>query len=444
MTNLQYIQIVLELWGGVFCLIASICAFIEKDMNPKESKGVISIQVCNAMLLFCDALSWIFRGDESVLGFYMVRVSNYFVFALGYVLLAIVTAYISQTIAQSKTKVDKYIINTIYFICVAAILVLTVSQFTHFYYDFDATNHYYRKNLHWLSLAFGIVGQILNAVLTFRHRKNLHRMRYIAFLSYLFLPVLAMIIQIAVYGISLLNLFITISVLLMFVESLFWNAKRVIEQEKKMVQKEKELNEAKINTLMSQIQPHFLFNSLTTIRHLCRKNPEEAIAAIDEFTAFLRGNTEAINRKTCIRFQQELELVNNYLHLEKMRFGDKLMITYDIQADDFLLPALSVQPLVENAVKHGIMGKMDGGVIHISTREEKAEYIICVEDNGIGFDASELTKALHDPSVSKRSHVGMMSVMSRIDLMCHGTLEVNSTRGVGTLMTIHIPKNTED
>lgn len=148
-----------------------------------------------------------------------------------------------------------------------------------------------------------------------------------------------------------------------------------------MVEKEHELIESKISSMMSQIQPHFMFNTLSVIKYLCKKDPSEAAEAIDEFSVFLRASTDSVNRKTCVTFEEEMELVKNYLALEKRRFGDKLEIVYDIKANGFLIPALSIQPIVENAVKYGIRGKIEGGTLIISVDEDDKNNIITVIDD---------------------------------------------------------------
>ena len=122
------------------------------------------------------------------------------------------------------------------------------------------------------------------------------------------------------------------------------------ELTKQLVKKEKEMAESKITTAISQIQPHFIFNSLSTIKFLVKKDQMEALEAIDEFSDYLRGSMDSLTRKCCVPFSEELELVNHYMYLEKKRFGDKINIKYDIQLDGFMVPALSVQPIVENAV----------------------------------------------------------------------------------------------
>lgn len=203
-------------------------------------------------------------------------------------------------------------------------------------------------------------------------------------------------------------------------------------------QMQKELYEAKVSLMVSQIQPHFLYNSLTSIAMMCTKDPKTARAATINFADYLRGNMNSLKQKAPVPFTQELEHLKKYLMLEQMRFGDLLHIEYDIQATDFVIPQLSVQPLVENAVKHGVGMKEDGGTVTIATREEDDCYKVIISDDGVGFDTS---KPIEDDG---RSHVGMENVRQRLKELCDADVIIESEIGKGTVATIRIPKKTEE
>lgn len=184
---------------------------------------------------------------------------------------------------------------------------------------------------------------------------------------------------------------------------------------------------------MSQIQPHFLYNALGSISTLCDLDPAQARDATDHFAEYLRMNLESMERFSPIPFERELNHIHTYLWLETMRFGDKLRVTYDIRTTDFQIPALSVQPLVENAVKHGICAREQGGSILLSTQEQENDYIITVEDDGVGFD---VYKEKQDGNL----HMGIQNVRSRLNLMVGGTLSIDSRPDHGTTARITIPK----
>ena len=204
-----------------------------------------------------------------------------------------------------------------------------------------------------------------------------------------------------------------------------------IEAEKQAM--ELKLQESQISIMLSQIQPHFLYNTLNSIYQLCETNPMRAKAMVNFFAEYLRNNLSTLEEPGLISFDTELSHVKTYLEIEKIRFEDTLEIEYDIKCSEFFLPVLTVQPIVENAVKHGTSKKRGGGRVVISTLEDAEYYIVKVLDTGCGFDPSV-------PKNDGKSHVGIENVRQRLSNMCEGSLMIESEVGVGTLATIRIPK----
>lgn len=202
-------------------------------------------------------------------------------------------------------------------------------------------------------------------------------------------------------------------------------------------QMQKELYEAKVAVMVSQIRPHFMYNALTSIAMMCQIDPDTAQESIVTFADYLRGNMDSLSRTAPVPFEKELEHLKKYLYIEKLRFADLLNIEYDIEATGFYLPLLSIQPLVENAVKHGVGMKEDGGTVTIATRETETAYEVIVSDDGVGFD----TKAQR-PDDGK-SHVGMENTKKRLHDMCGGELRIESVIGEGTTATVILPKDSQ-
>ena len=210
--------------------------------------------------------------------------------------------------------------------------------------------------------------------------------------------------------------------------------KQVAEIASERERAEKELYEAKVAVMTSQIQPHFMYNALTSIAMMCQIDPETAQEATVTFAKYLRGNMDSLKQTKPVPFEAELEHLKKYLYIEKLRFGKKLNVEYDIKATDFCIPMLSVQPLVENAVKHGVGMKKKGGTVTISTRETDSAFEVIISDNGVGFDTSA------PKADDGRSHVGMENTRSRLKQMCGGEITIQSTVGEGTTATITLPK----
>lgn len=206
------------------------------------------------------------------------------------------------------------------------------------------------------------------------------------------------------------------------------------EYEIKVKKQESELARMSVDIMLSQIQPHFLYNALGTISHLCKHDPVDAQKAIQEFSAFLRGNMDSLKDRDPVPFDQELNHVMNYLRLEQRRFQSRLKVVYEIQSTDFFIPPLSLQPLVENAVRHGILQKDEGGVLTIRTWEGEEDFFVAVEDDGVGFE-----RASRLPDLGDHAHIGIENVRGRLASAVGGTLSIDSS-DQGTTVTLTIPK----
>ena len=202
-----------------------------------------------------------------------------------------------------------------------------------------------------------------------------------------------------------------------------------LEAEKSMV--EAELKESRISIMLSQIQPHFIYNTLGTIERMCLKDPEKAFNLVRNFSLYLRGNFSELDSVTPIRFAEELKHVEYYVNIEKVRFPD-ICIEYDVEVTEFVVPALSVQPLVENAIKHGLMRLETGGTVVIRSYETLTHFCVEVADNGAGFDTNA--------PIDEKKHVGLRNIRGRLNAMVNGDLVLESTPGVGTKAVIMIPK----
>ena len=231
----------------------------------------------------------------------------------------------------------------------------------------------------------------------------------------------------------LLIVFISVAVIRWEVEK---NMQGILESQRIEAEKqamELKLQESQISIMLSQIQPHFLYNTLNSIYQLCETNPMRARSMVNFFAEYLRNNLSTLEDPGLVSFETELAHIKTSLEIEQIRFEDTLEIEYDIKCNDFYLPVLTVQPIVENAVKHGTSKKRGGGKVVISTEEDTKNYIIKVSDTGCGFDPSV-------PKNDGKSHIGIKNVRQRLSHMCQGSLTIESEINVGTLATIRIPK----
>lgn len=186
----------------------------------------------------------------------------------------------------------------------------------------------------------------------------------------------------------------------------------------------------RIQIMMTQIQPHFLYNTLATLKAMCKKDPDTAAELAEKFGQYLRQNLDSLGTVGRIPFEKELEHTRLYAGIEMVRF-ENVEVKYNISDASFTVPPLSLQPLVENAIKHGVRIR-DKGVVEITTAFKDGFHEITVSDNGSGFDAKKAEKA-------EGSHIGLKNVRERIEQMCNGTLTIDSREDEGTTITIRIP-----
>lgn len=440
MFNRQSIHIAMLLWGGIFCLISALCMCMSRNFDRQKRKWMLFMQITVAVLLFSDAFAWGFRGDGSVMGYGMVRISNFLVFLMSDVLMLgfhhYTCCYLFDGDWQSGLEtpggiryksfknlpIHRIRLNDL--LAVFGMVLVVLSQYFHFYYYFDQHNFYHRSGGFILSLALPFVGMLIDLSLIIQYQSRISREIFVSLISYIFLPMVAVIVQIFYYGISMINISISISMILMFVVA-------VVEQNENLAHKEKEAAHLRISLMLSQISPHFIYNSLTTIQGLCEKDPVLAKETVGEFAGYLRGNLESLSEEGTISFERELKHVQCYLAIEKKRFGSRVNVEYHIKEEDFMIPALTLQPIVENAVKHGICKKEGGGTVFISTERKADRIYITVRDDGAGFDM--------DRQEQGRNHVGLDNVKSRLKSMCRGSLLIESRPGAGTVVVIALP-----
>ena len=208
-------------------------------------------------------------------------------------------------------------------------------------------------------------------------------------------------------------------------------AAKAKELEMEKVALNAELTETRISTMMSQIRPHFIYNTLGSIEQLCEIDPQKAGELVHDFAKYLRGNFGELDNPKPILMSQEMDHVHHYVSIENVRFPD-MTFTFEMNSSDFAIPALTVQPIVENAIKHGLMKLQKGGAIRVVSYETDTDYCVSVEDDGVGFDTSLL--------LDERKHVGLRNIRERLKAMVNGTLEIESSVGVGTKVLIKIPK----
>lgn len=274
----------------------------------------------------------------------------------------------------------------------------------------------------WLYFFFLAMPMVVNIGIILNFRRMLTNRKAISFLFYELLVAAAVVVDTVIGEITLAHVVVAFCLIQIYITV-------QIEYEK---QQEEQLLQQRISIMISQIQPHFLYNVLTSIRALCRIDAREAESALTDFTLYLRGNLDSLSNTGCIPFLQELQHTKHYVDLEKMRFGRDLTVLFNTPVTQFSLPPLTLEPIVENAVRHGVMQRLQGGTVIISTSETESDFVVTVSDDGIGFDAEQLAAG--------GKHIGLWNVRERLAAVCSGHMEIESGIDKGTNVTMCIPK----
>lgn len=196
--------------------------------------------------------------------------------------------------------------------------------------------------------------------------------------------------------------------------------------------------DAEIAFLRSQIKPHFLFNALNSIAALCRESPDKAEDVIIQLSQYLRGSFDFKTLDSLTTVKKERELLEAYLNIEKVRFGKRLNTRYEIdESINLSIPPLILQPLVENAVRHGLMACVNGGTVIISIQRDRGKAVFTIEDTGVGMEPSQVTRLLNQ--IPDGNGVGIWNINQRLRLIYGTELEIRSQKGSGTVVSFQLP-----
>ena len=401
-------------------LIHAVNALIKKNRRKDENRLLVFLLFTAFHFLVYLIFTLVkvkYTSDPYIISFYTIfyifnniEVFLFFLYTIEYIQ------------PEKKTKKILTLVNLVLFSIF--IILDIVNIFTGMFFT-SVSGEYTRSKTMLISQGYQLILFILVFVLTVFNKK-LNLRKKLAFGSYCVLPLIAIILQNTFkgYAIAYLSIIIAIEILFLFL-NLQKNIELSIEQEKN--------KEAQIKIMMSQIQPHFIYNSLSSISTLIPIDPKKAQKSLDDFTEYLRHNLSSLTQTNLIPFEDELRHIQTYVSLEKVRFNERLNVVYDIQTTDFYVPPLSLQPLVENAVKHGILKKVEGGTLLFKTFETEEAYVVEIKDDGVGFDSK-------DVNFDSNKHFGINNIKHRLSSMCHGELVVESQPNKGSLAVVKFYK----
>ena len=394
-----------------------------KSRNLSYMRNFVWIVCMNLVMLIGECGLWIMKlGFKNV---WLTKLFGFFSYGGGTIMalfyLFCILSFVEERGAPDVSYRSAYLMRIV---CGCYLVLVFLSMFNGMLFQVDAHGNLTDGSYYWIALLIDPMILLIEILVVVHYRKNLSRFGTIVMLNYGLVSLLTTGLQSIWYPVPEL-LACTLALLLMFM-LFYW------EMAKNLVENERELMQSQVSLAISQIQPHFLYNTLSTIAELCRKDSAMAEEVTNRFALYLRGNLEHMGDSFPVEFSKELKHVQTYLWIEKIRFQDELQVVYDIQTEDFIIPALTVQPLVENAVKHGMMGSENVCTITIRTKCVERGYQVIIEDDGCGFDPEQVKN-------DGRKHIGIESVRNRLRFMVGGILTVRSVIGKGTTVIIEIP-----
>ena len=294
-------------------------------------------------------------------------------------------------------------------------VLLAVTQFTTFIYSIDSSNVYHRGTWYPLLLVPPVLLMGMNLAALYRRKSRLSPNQMKALRTALTFPIISILLQMVLFGLRFVVLGTMTSAMIMFIYIL----KEQVEESARQ----------QINIKVLQMRPHFIYNIMTSIYYLCGLDPKKAQSVIEDFTVYLRKNFSAVVKHGLIPFDEELEHTKAYLAIEKARYEKLLFVEYDTPYTSFRLPPLTLQPIVENAVKHGVDAELSPLHIMIRTTQTENGHKVIVEDTGPGFSEQDYGDG---------AHIGISNIKERLRIMCGGILEIEAREDSGTVVTLSV------
>ena len=420
------ISLLFDHTGFIISILGLILVLRNDILEKRSHQYFLWIFIILIAATVSDTVSWLTYGRPGS-GWILASKTGLFLESVfSGALIPLLSGFLLYSAGEEKVFRNR-ILQTISAIFAIYFVVLIYTQFSTTIYYYDELNTYYRGPWYPILLVLPILMSILCIWLLCTKRTRLFKEQKAAFASYILIPVVSMIVQMLFYGVNIIALGTSIAAFIMLINV-------ISDHRKQYYMQQVENSKLKTEILLSQIQPHFLFNTLGTISHLCTDAPE-AKKAIGLFSRYLRGNIDVLSHEMLIPFDKEIDHARMYLELEKLRFGDSLQISWDLSCTDFMIPSLTLQPLVENAVRYGVRGNADGcGTVRIQSRDCGDYYEISVLDSGPGFYPDQTRWSV------ERSHIGIDNVKERLRAVCNGEFRIQSYPGRGTQATIILPK----
>lgn len=421
----MFVQITIECWNELFLLLLIIVMQISRHKDRYDRfAGNVKIPLTNELIIFylaiflynfVNIITLIFSGQDSVASYYIMRIGVFCYYLIGafqtLLFLEVAKTYIAK---KNNDKRLERVITAFQFLEVPNLLFLLITPSTGILYFIDEHNNYNRSWGFYVWQGITIITFVfIGAILLLYRKKTDLFIKQIITVAFV-LPMAGFLMSFFYDSFNFNNIMVSVSDLLMFILYEKNKTEVTIQNAHELEKSKQELEQSKVRLLVAQIQPHFIYNSLMALQAKSIDNPV-VYEGIKNFGNYLRSNFTAMADNELISFEDELKCIRAYLRLEELNFGDKMKVKYDLELNRFMLPALCIEPLVENAVRYGIGTYSKGGTVQIIVRDEEDYIEIEVKDDGSG--GNKLTDAQKN-----RKSIGLENVRLRLKASGMGEL----------------------
>ena len=418
-------DLIISVAGVMIALLGLVMSISSRYLDRVARKFFVSIFANIIVYAACILIRTLTGGEDGAAWAVVSRIVFFTQAFLSSVLTVMLTGFMLYQSGVSRWwREPEFLVSSALWLVYVGLLIVT--QLNGFIYSVDDHNRYFRGEYFPVIMIAPFIIMIINIITLIRRRKRLSTKQKQAFAIYFVLPMIAMTIQGLFFGIHLIVLSTVAAAMFMF-------GYIVSDQTERYYVQQVENERLKVDVLLAQIQPHFISNTMTTIKHLFKHDPAKAEKAMTEFSAYLRHNMASLTADKPIPFSEELSHVKEYITIQLLRFEDELSIEYDLEYMDFYIPALTLQPLVENAIIHGVRRSSTGvGTVTVASKKKDGVIEVSVSDDGAGFE-------YEDVGDGEEPHTGIRNVSERLKIMVGGELRIESHIGKGTVAVMRIP-----
>lgn len=436
------VQILIECWNEVFLLLLILVMQLGKRRDrANELVSRVKIPLTNELIIFYGAIFFYnffniitvsYGGSDDAGAYYIMRVGVFCYYLIGAFMTVFFLDVIKKYIARDNGDrgLERVIIG-FQLLEVPNVLMLLATPFTGALYHIDSANVYHRAwgYYAWQGITILTFLFIGGTALVYR-KKTDSFIKQIILTAFVF-PTAGFLLSLSASGFNFNNIMVSVSELLMFMLYEKNKTDVTLKYGHELEKAKTELAEARLNLMQAQIKPHFINNALLAVQEVCYTDPERAAELLDHFARYLRNNINATSSSLPIELRDEVQAVKEYLAIEYADTSKKFQFEFDIRCDGFKVPALSIEPLAENAVKHGIDRYSEESRVILSSFETEDAYHAQIRDNGEGFDLNSETLG--------KGGIGLKNTEERLKKLCGGSLEIRREDG-WTVAELMIPK----